>query len=85
MHETNIDVTIKLFVTKMKTNIYDIIQRPKLLDLIMVKRITPHIQVPQILFYVRVMNKNVSLTTMFETVDRVFVVSFCWCSWVVSH
>ena len=53
LSKTNIDVTMELFVTKMKTNIYDIIQRPKLLDLIMEKRITPHVQVPQILFYVQ--------------------------------
>ena len=76
---------LELFVTKTKSNIYDIIQRPKLLDLIMEKRITPHVQVTQILFCVHVMSKNVSLTTMFETVDRVFVVIFCWCSWAVGH
>ena len=75
LSKTNIDVTMKLFVTKMKSNIYDIIQCPKQLDLIIDKRITHHVQVTQILFFVHVLSKNVSLTTFFETIDRVFVVS----------
>ena len=76
---------MKLFVTKMKRNINDIIQRPKLLDLIMEKRIIHLVQVTQILFFVHVLSKNVSMTTFFEIVDKVFIVSLFWCSWAVGH
>ena len=73
LSETNIHVKMELFVTKMLRNISDIIQRPKLLDLSMEKRIIPRFEVAQIMF---LMSENMSLITLFDTLDRVFVQAF---------
>ena len=73
LSETNIHMKMELFVTKMLRNISDIIQRPKLLDLSMEKWIIPRFEVAQIMF---LMSENVSLVTLFDTLDRVFVQAF---------
>ena len=67
---------MKFFVTKMKRNIFDIIQRLKLLGLSMEKRIIPRFQVAQIMFSIHRLSKNVSLITLFETTDKVFMQAF---------
>ena len=84
LFKADIDVTMEFFVTKMKRNTYDIIQRPKLLDFSMEKKGIPHFHSPQMLS-VHVLSENVSLRTLFETIDRMFVVSFCWYSLGISH
>ena len=73
LSETNIHVKMELFVTKVLRNISDIIQRPKLLDLSMEKMIIPCFEVAQIMF---LMSENVSLVTLFDTLDKVFVQAF---------
>ena len=73
LFETNLDVKIEFFVTKMQRNIKDIIQRPKLFDLSMEKRIIPHFEVAQIIFP---MTENVSLMTLFVTPDKIFMQAF---------
>ena len=73
LFETNVHVKMELFVTKMLRNISDNIQRLKLLDLSMEKRIIPRFEVAQIMFLI---SKNLSLVTLFDTLDRVFVKAF---------
>ena len=76
LSKTNINVTMKFFVTKMKRNIFDIIQCLKLLGLSMEKMIIPCFQVAQIMFSIHRLSKNVSLITLFETIDKVFLQAF---------
>ena len=73
LSETNKHVKMELFVTKMLRNISNIIQRPKLLDLSMEKRIIPRFEVAQIMF---LRSENVRLVTLFDTLDKVFVQAF---------
>ena len=75
LSETNIHVKMELFVTKMLRNISDIILCPKLLDLSMEKRIIPRFEVAQIMF---LMSENMSLMTLIDALDRVFVQAFDW-------
>ena len=73
---TNINVIMKFFVTKMKINIYNIIQYLKLLGLSMEKRIIPRFQFAQIMFSIHRLSENVSLGTLFETTNKVFMQAF---------
>ena len=66
-------LTMEFFITKMKITISNFIQRPKFLDLSMEKRIIPCFQITQTMFFVHLVNENVSLIILFETVDMVIL------------
>ena len=42
----------------------------------MEKRINPHFQIAQIMFSMHLLSENVSLRTLFQTIDRVFLQAF---------
>ena len=69
-------MTMKFFVIEMKSNIYNIIQRLKLLGLSIEKMINPRFQITQIIFSMHLLSENVSLRTLFQTIDRVFLQAF---------
>ena len=76
LFETYIDVAMEFFVIEMKINIYNIIQRLKLLGLSMEKMINPRFQITQIMFSMHLLSENMSLRTLFQTIDGVFLQAF---------